>query len=44
MKLIRDLDNPFGHYDNNSLEDVSIKPLHDAEACIKEKLKKIEFL
>jgi len=27
--LIRDLDNPFGHYQGNSAEDVSLKPLED---------------
>jgi hypothetical protein len=28
--LIRDLDNPFGHYEQTSVEDVSLKPLADA--------------
>lgn len=28
--LIRDLDNPFGYYEENSAEDVSLKPLTDA--------------
>jgi len=28
--LIRDLDNPFGHYEQASAEDVSLKPLDDA--------------
>jgi hypothetical protein len=28
--LIRDLDNPFGHYEQTSAEDVSLKPLTDA--------------
>jgi predicted membrane chloride channel (bestrophin family) len=27
LKLIRDLDNPFGYYENSSLEDVSLHPL-----------------
>lgn len=27
--LIRDLDNPFGYYENGSTEDVSLKPLED---------------
>lgn len=30
MFLIRDLDNPFGYYENASSEDVSLKPLEDA--------------
>jgi len=30
LRLIRDLDNPFGHYDRSSFEDVSIKPIVDA--------------
>lgn len=30
MFLIRDLDNPFGYYENASSEDVSLKPLNDA--------------
>jgi predicted membrane chloride channel (bestrophin family) len=29
LLLIRDLDNPFGYYDGNSGEDVSLKPLED---------------
>ena len=32
MFLIRDLDNPFGYYENESSEDVSLKPLEDAMA------------
>ena len=28
--LIRDLDNPFGYYEQTSAEDVSLKPLIDA--------------
>ncbi len=34
LRLIRDLDNPFGHYDRTSFEDVSLKPIHDAIARI----------
>ncbi len=30
LMLIRDLDNPFGYYENDSWEDVSLKPLEDA--------------
>jgi len=30
--LIRDLDNPFGYYENESSEDASLKPLEDALA------------
>ncbi len=33
--LIRDLDNPFGHYEANSVEDVSLKPVDDAICRIK---------
>lgn len=32
MFLIRDLDNPFGYYEGESSEDVSLKPLEDALA------------
>jgi hypothetical protein len=32
MFLIRDLDNPFGYYEQASSEDVSLKPLEDALA------------
>jgi hypothetical protein len=32
--LIRDLDNPFGYYENGSAEDVSLKPLEDFTARI----------
>jgi predicted membrane chloride channel (bestrophin family) len=32
LMLIRDLDNPFGYYENNSGEDVSLKPLADTAA------------
>lgn len=32
MFLIRDLDNPFGYYEQESSEDVSLKPLEDALA------------
>jgi hypothetical protein len=38
LRLIRDLDNPFGQYDASSCEDVSIKPIDDAVARIAEKL------
>ena len=27
--LVRDLDNPFGYYESDSTEDVSLKPLDD---------------
>jgi predicted membrane chloride channel (bestrophin family) len=30
--LIRDLDNPFGYYEQGSAEDVSLKPLDDLAA------------
>lgn len=36
LRMIRDLDNPFGHYNESSLEDVSIKPIFDASARIDE--------
>jgi len=39
--LIRDLDNPFGFYENNSSEDVSIKPLEDSCADIIRRLEEI---
>jgi len=29
LLLIRDLDNPFGYYERDSDEDVSLKPLED---------------
>ncbi len=38
LRLIRDLDNPFGHYDKSSFEDVSLKPIHDAIARIDERI------
>jgi predicted membrane chloride channel (bestrophin family) len=34
--LIRDLDNPFGYYEGDSVEDVSLKPLDDAIARLRE--------
>jgi predicted membrane chloride channel (bestrophin family) len=33
--LIRDLDNPFGYYEGDSAEDVSLKPLDDVVAHLK---------
>lgn len=36
--LIRDLDNPFGYYENESSEDVSLKPLEDAMADLEARL------
>jgi predicted membrane chloride channel (bestrophin family) len=33
--LIRDLDNPFGYYEESSCEDVSLKPLEDLEDNLK---------
>jgi len=36
LLLIRDLDNPFGYYDGNSGEDVSLKPLEDTARRIKQ--------
>lgn len=39
LKLIKDLDNPFGHYERTSFEEVSIKPIDDAIVRITEKLK-----
>ncbi len=36
LRMIRDLDNPFGHYNESSLEDVSLKPILDASARIGE--------
>jgi len=41
LRLIRDLDNPFGHYEKTSFEDVSLKPIHDAIARIDERVEAI---
>jgi hypothetical protein len=38
MFLIRDLDNPFGYYQGESSEDVSLKPLEDALADLQERV------
>lgn len=38
IKLIRDLDNPFGHHDKRSFEDVSLKPIDDAVASLSGRL------
>jgi len=38
--LIRDLDNPFGHYDEGSLEDVSLRPIQDTVEELRERLEK----
>ncbi len=38
LRLIRDLDNPFGYDEKNSIEDVSIHPLEDAIRKLKEKV------
>jgi hypothetical protein len=38
LRLIIDLDNPFGHYDTKSFEDVSLKPLEDVVKIIESKL------
>jgi hypothetical protein len=38
LLLIRDLDNPFGHYDVGSSEDVSLKPIDDAVDDLKRRL------
>ena len=34
--LIKDCDNPFGHYDGGSVEDVSLKPIDDVIARLRE--------
>lgn len=34
--LIQDLDNPFGYYESDSIEDVSLKPLDDVIARLRE--------
>jgi len=34
--LIQDLDNPLGYYEGGSVEDVSLKPLDDAIARLRE--------
>lgn len=38
--LIRDLDNPFGYYEEGSSEDVSLKPLEDALADIQARVER----
>ncbi len=38
LRLIGDLDNPFGYYDRDSFEDVSLKPIVDAVARLKERI------
>lgn len=38
LKLIKDLDNPFGYYDRESDSDVSLKPIEDAISKIQEKI------
>jgi predicted membrane chloride channel (bestrophin family) len=38
LRLIKDLDNPFGQYDTSSCEDVSTKPIDDAVARIAARL------
>ena len=34
LRLIRDLDNPFGYYETDASEDVSLKPISDAIATL----------
>jgi hypothetical protein len=34
--LIQDLDNPFGYYEGDSVEDVSLKPLEDVISRLRE--------
>jgi predicted membrane chloride channel (bestrophin family) len=38
LKLIKDLDNPFGHYEKSSLEDVSLHPINKAIERISENI------
>lgn len=38
--LIGDLDNPFGYYEQESSEDVSLKPLEDALTDLQDRLVK----
>lgn len=40
--LIRDLDNPFGHSDRRSSEDVSLKPIDDVAADLQGRLTKLQ--
>lgn len=42
LKLIRDLDNPFGHYEKDSFEDVSLKPIDDAIIRIRSGKEKLD--
>jgi hypothetical protein len=42
IMLINDLDNPFGYYEGDSSEDVSLKPLEDFLNDVDMKLSEIE--
>jgi predicted membrane chloride channel (bestrophin family) len=41
IKLIKDLDNPFGYYDDASHSDVSLKPVDEAISKIQEKIENL---
>jgi predicted membrane chloride channel (bestrophin family) len=43
LRLIKDLDNPFGYYEKESFNDVSIHPIEDAIAKIQEKIENIQI-
>lgn len=42
LRLIKDLDNPFGYYEKKSHSDVSLKPVEDAISRIQEKIENIQ--
>jgi hypothetical protein len=42
LRLIKDLDNPFGYYEKESFNDVSIHPIEDAISKIQEKINNIQ--
>jgi len=42
LRLIKDLDNPFGYYERESFNDVSIHPIEDAISRIQEKIDNIQ--
>jgi hypothetical protein len=42
--LIRDLDNPFGYYEHNSVEDVSLKALEDLQKNLVKRLENLEII
>jgi len=43
LRLIKDIDNPFGYYDKESHNDVSLKPIEEAIFKIEEKIKSLHI-